>query len=54
MPIPQNKEALLLAIKSTYQLLKKELANIPAELTTQKTLPGHAQHTSMSICNLLA
>jgi len=54
MPIPQNKENLLLAIKSAYRQLKEELTDIPAELTIQKTLPGHAQHTIMSVCDLLA
>ena len=54
MPIPQNKEALLLAIKDAYQQLKIELEGIPMELTTQKTLTGHAKDTTMSICNLLA
>jgi len=39
MPIPQNKETLLLVIKSTYQLLNEELANISAELTFKKHYP---------------
>ncbi len=54
MPIPQNKEALLLAIESAYGKLQEELNTIPVEHTRVKTLAGHAQNTMMSIGDLIA
>lgn len=54
MPYPKHKEALLSAIEKNYRQLKTELASIPVELTNENTLTGHAQNTTMSICNLVA
>lgn len=54
MPVPVNKEELILAINTNYKKLKKELENIPIELTTLKDLEGHSKGTLMSINNLLS
>lgn len=54
MPVPTNKKELIAEIKSTYQKLRTDLANIPEKLTQTKTLEGHAKNTKMSICNLVA
>ncbi|MEV9498688.1 ClbS/DfsB family four-helix bundle protein [Aliarcobacter butzleri] len=50
MAVPVNKEELILAINTNYVKLKKELENIPIELT----LEGHSKGTLMSINNLLS
>lgn len=54
MAVPVNKEELILAINTNYIKLKKELKNIPIELTTSKNLEGHSKGTLMSINNLLS
>ena len=54
MAVPVNKKELLLAINTNYIKLKKELKNIPIELTTSKDLEGHSKGTLMSINNLLS
>ncbi|RBQ28588.1 ClbS/DfsB family four-helix bundle protein [Aliarcobacter vitoriensis] len=54
MAVPTNKEELLNAINKNYNKLKKELENIPLELTTKKDLEGHSKGTFMSINNLLS
>ncbi len=52
--IPQNKEELVEAIKSTSQKLREDLVSIPDGLTRIKELHGHAQDTKMSVCDLIA
>lgn len=54
MAVPINKEELILTINTNYKKLKKELENIPIELTTLKDLEGHSKGTLMSINNLLS
>ncbi|MFW2565744.1 ClbS/DfsB family four-helix bundle protein [Aliarcobacter butzleri] len=54
MAVPVNKKELILAINTNYKKLKKELENIPIELTTLKDLEGHSKGTLMSINNLLS
>ncbi|WP_418184611.1 ClbS/DfsB family four-helix bundle protein [Aliarcobacter vitoriensis] len=54
MAVPTNKEELLNTINKNYNKLKKELENIPLELTTKKVLEGHSKGTFMSINNLLS
>lgn len=54
MAVPVNKEELILTINTNYKKLKKELENIPIELTTLKDLEGHSKGTLMSINNLLS
>ncbi len=54
MAIPQHKEELIRAIRDNYGRLRAELANIPAEVTKEKTLEGHARNTLMSVQDLLA
>lgn len=54
MAVPTNKEELQIAIKTNYNKLKKELATIPVELTTNPNLEGHAKNTVMSINNLIS
>lgn len=53
MPIPQNKEALIIAIRENYKKLQTELNSIPLEFTTLVELEGHAKNTQMSIHNLV-
>ena len=54
MPVPKNKEELLLAINESYKKLSLELDSIPAELASNKNLEGHAKGTKMSISNLVS
>lgn len=54
MAVPVNKKELILTINTNYIKLKKELKNIPIELTTLKDLEGHSKGTLMSINNLLS
>ena len=54
MAIPASKLELISDIQKTYKKLADDLEGIPAELTDEKTLPGHAKDTTMSVCNLLA
>lgn len=54
MAIPTNKEELQKAINVNYEKLKTELATIPKELSTSKTLEGHSKDTTMSINNIVA
>jgi len=54
MPIPSNKSELQSAIKDTYAKLKKDLDDIPIELTNIKELAGHAKGTLMSVSDLVA
>lgn len=54
MAVPENKEELKKAIETNYNKLKKELSNIPAELTAIQNLEGHAKDTQMSINNLIS
>ncbi len=55
--VPQNKEELLKAVNDNYAKLEKDLLAIPAvppELTTERTLEGHAKNTQMSLRELVA
>jgi hypothetical protein len=52
MAVPANKEELQIAIETNYSKLKKELSNIPVELTSISNLEGHAKNTMMNINNL--
>lgn len=54
MAVPTNKEELQGAIQLNYEKLKKELATIPENLATIKTVEGHSKGTLMSINNLVA
>lgn len=54
MPIPTNKRELIIAIEESYSKLKADLGIIPADITIQKELDGHAKGTTMSICNLVS
>jgi hypothetical protein len=54
MSIPKNKTELIEAIDITYQLLRKDLVDIPDNLTRKKDLEGHAKGNKMSVCNLVA
>lgn len=54
MPVPKNKEELILAIENSYSKLKKDLEILPLELTSEKELEGHAKGTKMSVSNLVA
>ena len=52
MAVPANKQELQIAIETNYSKLKKELSDIPVELTSIPNLEGHAKNTMMSINNL--
>lgn len=54
MAVPTNKEELQQAIHTNYEKLKKELTDIPYELTRNENLEGHSKGTLMSINNLVA
>ncbi len=54
MAIPTNKDALILAINTTYNKLEIVLLSIPPQYTTSIELPGHGKNTLMSICNQVA
>ena len=54
MAVPQNKQELLDAIRTTYQKLTADLASVPPECTQEATLEGHAQGTQMSVSDLVA
>ncbi len=54
MPIPQNKDELLAAIRTDYQKLDKDLKRVPDKLAIQELMPGHAKDTLMSPYQLVA
>lgn len=54
MAVPQNKIELLNDIEKTYAKLQEDLKTIPIELTSEKTLEGHAKDTIMSVNNLVS
>jgi len=54
MPIPQNKQELSEAIRKSYDKLKQDLKRVPAHLSNQKELDGHAKDTVMSVADLIA
>ncbi|MFN3630063.1 MAG: ClbS/DfsB family four-helix bundle protein [Casimicrobiaceae bacterium] len=54
MAVPQNKQELLDAIRTTYQRLAVDLASVPPERTREVMLEGHALGTLMSVSDLVA
>ena len=54
MAIPNSKEELQTAIKTSFDKLLKEVAEIPEELVTIEELEGHSKGSLMSINDLLA
>ncbi|WP_052283432.1 ClbS/DfsB family four-helix bundle protein [Kluyvera genomosp. 1] len=54
MGVPQSKSELLLAIESNFSKLLHYLHSIPPELTSEKTLEGHAKETMMSVQDLVS
>ncbi len=54
MTVPQNKQELLQAIRTTYRKLATDLQSVPPERAREATLEGHAQHTYMSVSDLVA
>lgn len=53
MAVPKSKEELIVEIENNYSKLKKDLEDIPIELTKRKELEGHAKETKMSIADLV-
>lgn len=53
MSIPQTQTQLLEAIDKNFTTLANYLAHIPEEKTAEKSLPGHAQGTVMSVRDLV-
>lgn len=54
MAVPNHKEELLTAIRTTYQKLKGELENISEEQAQSAELEGHAKGIKMTVVNLLS
>ncbi len=54
MPVPQNKDALLTAIDTSFARLIGELEPIPESLVHSAEMDGHAKGTRMSVCDLVA
>ncbi len=54
MPIPQNKDELLEAIRTDYAKLKGDLQRVPVKLAIDKSMPGHAKDSMMSAYDLVA
>jgi len=54
MAVPKNKEELIFEIENNYSKLKKDLEDIPMELTKKKELEGHSKETKMSVSDLVA
>jgi Uncharacterized conserved protein len=54
MPIPQNKDELLEAIRKDYNKLKADLGNIPLQRAKEISMEGHAKDSLMSPYDLVA
>ncbi|EBF7355962.1 ClbS/DfsB family four-helix bundle protein [Salmonella enterica] len=54
MAVPQTKAELLTAIEKEFGKLISYINVIPSELTTVKSMEGHAKGTEMSVHNLVA
>lgn len=54
MSVPQNKQELLEAIRTTYHKLAVDLGNVPPDRAREATLEGHARGTCMSTSDLVA
>lgn len=54
MAVPDNRQALLDAMRSTYDKLARDLARVPAGRAREATLEGHAAGTRMSVADLVA
>lgn len=54
MAVPANKDELRKAIEVAFAKLTAELDHVPESLTSEKTMPGHAAGTMMSVDDLLA
>ncbi|WP_419768668.1 ClbS/DfsB family four-helix bundle protein [Arcobacter sp.] len=54
MPIPQNKDELLNAIKDSFSKLHKDYENIPNDLTRIDKVEGNVKNTQISVCDTLS
>ncbi|UTH74531.1 ClbS/DfsB family four-helix bundle protein [Chromobacterium sp. IIBBL 290-4] len=54
MAVPQSKDELLGAMRSSYASLRKALERVPEERLFEPSLEGHAKGTLMSVADLLA
>lgn len=54
MGVPQTKSELLSAIDNNFSKLTHYLNAIPPDLTSDKSMDGHAKDTEMSICDLVS
>lgn len=54
MAVPQSKQALLDAMRTSYLKLAVELASVPPERARETSLEGHVQNTRMSVSDLVA
>lgn len=54
MAVPQDRQALLDAIRTTYRKLSADLASVPPECARIASMEGHAKGTSMCVSDLVA
>ncbi|GHD70532.1 hypothetical protein GCM10011419_00940 [Vogesella fluminis] len=54
MAVPQTRQELLHAIRTTYQKLAADLAGVPPQRAQVATLEGHMQGSRMSVIDLVA
>ena len=54
MAVPTNKDELLKAINANFDKLIVDLRGVPLSMVNERTLPGHAKETQMSVANLAA
>ncbi|HCQ0610070.1 TPA: ClbS/DfsB family four-helix bundle protein, partial [Escherichia coli] len=54
MSVPQTKAELLLAIDKNFSKLISYLNTIPPEITSDKSMDGHAKGTEMSVRDLVS
>lgn len=54
MPIPQTKIELKQSVTEAYLKLRKDLVDIPEDLTILPELEGHVKGTQMSVSNLVS
>ena len=54
MPIPENKEQLVLAIRFNYQSLRADLCKVPDRISRHRLLDGHVKNSTISVCDLVA
>jgi len=52
--VPKNKTELIFDLENNYSKLKKDLETIPAAMSREKEMDGHAKGTQMSVSDVVA